>query len=251
VAATLDPEEIGYAQQMLADNQFFKAVAGELAIASLRGTAALLEIPDDYETVKALPPSAARLPMSDGQPDFVFADEEDGVVAVKHGQETFYASLYWRARVAVNGLARVHDTLPGYDRIAVVHEDAQFEPSGLTYTRKDWVNMGFANGGMHYPGDEHSAMAGEKMPVAKIPAGVPFRVGDESVYAGRASFYTLRYGPYLVAMNTTTDKTFDLKLPEDAQNAKELVSGRTGAQPGAAVQVGPRSTQVYYLAPGL
>ena len=248
VAATLDLAEIGYAQQMFANNQFFKSVARQLQITSLRGTAALLDIPDDYETLKAQPPSTQRLPMSAGQPDFVFSDEEDGVVAVKHGQEILYASLYWRARTGVTGLARVHDTLPAFDRIAVVREDAQFVPYGLTYTRKDWVNMGFGNGGIRYPVDDHSAMAGEKIPIAKIPAGVPFKVGDESVYAGRASFYTLRYGPYVVGMNTTTGQTFDLKLPDGAHSVQELVSGRKDVQPGATVKVGPRSTQVYYMA---
>ena len=66
--------------------------------------------------------------MTPGQPDFVFSDEEDGVVAVKNGDEIFYASLYWRARNAVNFLARVHFTTPTMDRIAVVREDAQFTP---------------------------------------------------------------------------------------------------------------------------
>ena len=40
----------------------------------------------------------------------------------------------------------------------------------------------------------HSAHAGEKLPIAKIPAGVKFKPGDERVYAGKAEFYTLRYG---------------------------------------------------------
>jgi len=40
---------------------------------------------------------------------------------------------------------------------AVVYEDIEFEPSGQEYTRPDWVNFGFANGGMKYPGDLHSA----------------------------------------------------------------------------------------------
>jgi hypothetical protein len=247
VAATLDPVEIGYAQQMFADHQFFASIADQMKVKSLRSTAGLLDIPDDYETLKAQLPSPRRLPMSPGQPDFVFSDEEDGVLAVKHGQEIFYASLYWRARNAVNGLARVHYTMPAFDRIAVVRETEQFDPSGLTYTRPDWINMGFGGGGLRYPGDLHSAMAGEKLPIAKIPAGIPFKPGDENVYAGRASFYVLRYGPYLVGMNTTTDRTFDLKLPADAKSAKALVPGGSNAAPGAIVKVGPRSTQVYYI----
>src|ERR1035441_6500865 len=106
---------------------------------NLRVTAGLLEVPDDYEFIKAQPPQTKRLPMSPGQPDFVFSDEVDGVVAVKNGGEILYASLYWRARNAVNFLARVHFTTPTVDRIAIVREEAEFEPSGQFYTRPDWV----------------------------------------------------------------------------------------------------------------
>jgi hypothetical protein len=247
VAVTLDPAEIGYAQQMFADNEFFASVAAEMKVKGLRATAALLDIPDDYETVLAQHPSPRRLPMSAGQPDFVFADDQDGVVAIKHGEDILYASLYWRARYAINDLARVHYTVPAFDRIAVVREDEQFEPSGKTYKRADWVNMAFGGGGLHYPGEDHSAMAGEKLPIATIPAEIAFLPGMENVYAGRASFYSLRYGPYLIGMNTTPDKTYELKVPDDAKSAKALVTGGTDAAAGATVKVGPRSTRVYYL----
>jgi hypothetical protein len=90
-------------------------------------------------------------------------------------------------------------------------------------------------------------MAGEQLPIAKIPAGIPFAAGMENVYAGRASFYSLRYGPYLVGMNTTTDKTYDLEVPDDAKSAKALIHGGTDATAGSTVKVGPRSARVYYL----
>jgi len=246
VASTLDPEAIGYAQQMFADNQFFASVHDRLKETSLRVTAGLLGVPDQYALVRAQPPSAHRLPMSPGQPDFVFTDEEDGVIAVKHGDEVLYASLYWRAREAVNFLARVHFTTPRLDRIAVVHEDAEFEDSGLTFTRRDQVNFGFGNGGPRYPAELHSAHAGEVLPIAKPPADVKFNPGDESVYAGKASFYTLRFGAYLIAMNTTKDRTFTLAPPPGALRADELVSRRSLAL-DAPISVGPRSTIILKL----
>jgi len=245
-AATLDPTMIGYVQQMFDDHQFFAGVAESLQNKSLRVLAGLMEIPNQYYTLKSLPGEAARLPMSDGQPDFAFADEEDGVVAVKHGDERFYASLYWRARNAINFLARVHDTQPAFDRIAVVHQDEQFESSGLEYTRPDWINMAFGNGGIHYPGDLHSAHAGEKLPIAKIPAEIPFKPGNENPYAGRASFYQLRYGPYLVGMNASKDKTFQLSVPKEIEKAPDLVSGKTVETKGS-VSVAPESTVILYL----
>lgn len=246
-AATLDSKSIGYAQQMFDDNQFFKSVKDQMRESSFRVTAGLLGIPDQYEILKAQPPGEFRLPMTPGQPDFVFTDEEDGVVALKNGDDILYVSLYWRARYAVNFLARIHYVTPRLDRIADVHEDVDFEPSGRTYTRPDWINFGFGNGGPKYPVELHSAHAGEKLPIAKIPAGIKFRPGDENVYAGKGSFYTLRYGNYLIGMNLTKDKTFELKPPSGVSTARELVAGKM-LELDAPVKVGPRSTVVLWLA---
>ena len=92
----------------------------------------------------------------------------------------------------------------------------------------------------------HSAHAGEKLPIAKVPAGTRFRPGDESVYAGKGSFYTLRYGSYLIGMNMTPDKTFELNPPTGIGEAKDLVSGKT-LKLDAPMQVAPRSTIVLWL----
>jgi hypothetical protein len=245
-AATLDPQAVGAAGQMFADNQFFNSIADGMKETNLRTTAGMLGIPDDYALLTAQPPSAKRLPMSDDQPDFVFADPDDGVLAVKHGSERFYASLYWRARNSINFLARVHDILPTYDRIAVVHEDEVFEASGMTYTRPDHTNFGFANGGLTYPDGVHSAEAGEQLPIAKIPDGVAFKPGDESPYAGRAQFYALRYGNFLVGMNTTMDHSYQLNVPNGLSSAVNLKTG-TRMQLAGSVTVRPRETVVLYI----
>ncbi|HEY1719183.1 MAG TPA: hypothetical protein VGH42_12945 [Verrucomicrobiae bacterium] len=246
VAATLDPDAIGYAQQMFDDNQFFISLERQMAQANnLRVTAGLLGVPDQYELVKAQPPISKRLPMTRGQPDFVFSDEEDGVVALKNGDDILYISLYWRAHKAINFLARVHYITPQFERIAVVRQETEFEPSGLFYTRRDAIG-GATPGGVHYPDDLHSAEAGEKLPIAKIPDGVRFRPGDDNVFAGKGQFYTLRYGNYLIGMNMTTDKTFELKPPENFKTARELVSGKM-IDLSAPVKVSPRSTVVLWL----
>ena len=245
-AATLDPRSVGFAQQMFADNQFFATVEEQMKEANWSIYAALLAVPDEYETLRAQPASRYRLPMTPGMPDFAWADEEDGVLAVKNGDEILYASLYWRARHGINGLARVHHITPHFDRIGVVREDTQFEPSGLEYKRPDWINFGFGNGGPRYPGDLHSAHTGEKLPIAKIPAGLAFKPGQESIHAGKASFYQLRYGPYLIGMNTTKDKTFSLKTPVSPAPVPELISQKKIALTGD-LPVAPRSTAVLYF----
>ena len=244
-AATLDPHAIGYVQQMFADNQFFALMKDHSRQTSLRVTAGLLAVPDQYDLLRAQAPQPYRLPMTPDQPDFVFSDEEDGVIALKHGQDILYASLYWRARNAVNFLARVHYTTPTVDRLAVAREEVEFSASGMFFTRPDHINFGFANGGPNYPNAPHSAHAGEKLPIAKLPAGIKFRPGDESVYAGKGDFYTLRYGDYLIAMNMTTNRTFELRLPTGVGEGKQLVSGKS-VKGDAPLNVGPRSTVVLW-----
>lgn len=248
-AATLDPVLVGAAQQMFADHQFFASLAGHMEEEKgFRVTAGLLGVPERYERIQAQPPSPRRLPMSPGQPDFVFSDEEDGVVAVKHGGEIFYTSLYWRARHAVNFLARVHRITPRFDEIAVVRQRTEFTPSGMTFTRPDWTDFGFANGGHRYPDAPVSAHAGEILPIARIPAGVAFKPGQENIHAGRGDYYELRYGPYFIAMNMSADRTFDLTVPAGRSGAgvKELPAGGA-VEAGAIRKVPPRTTVVLWL----
>jgi hypothetical protein len=257
-AATLSPGGVGAFQQSIGDNQFFTILQTQMKNLGLRSTAGMLGIPDQYDLLKSQPASTARLPMTPGQPDFAWADEEDGVLAVKHGEDIFYASLYWRARAAVNFLARVHEITPHFDRIAVVHEETAFEPSGLTYERPDWVNMGFGNGGIKYPGDLHSAETGEPLPIAKFPDGIlsltdgtnwtSFKPGQESPFAGRGSFYQLQYGNYLIGMNCTKDKTYALKIPESVKDtsAPDLISGQT-LDLATGVSVAPQTTVILDL----
>ena len=194
-AATLDPRAVGFAQQMFADRQFFQITAEQMRERSLRVTASLLGVPEQYEILRAQPPSASRLPMSPGQPDFAWADEEDGVLAVKHGDEIFYASLYWRARHAINNLARVHYLTPHFDRIAVVREMSQFEPSGLEFKRHDWINFGFANGGLRYPGNLHSAHAGENCPSRKSPPASRSSPARKTSTLGKPHFISFATAP--------------------------------------------------------
>jgi hypothetical protein len=180
--------------------------------------------------------------MTPGQPDFVFSDEEIGVLALKNGADILYVSLYWRARNAINNLARVHYITPSFDRVATVREQTQFTPSGLLYKRPKNTNAPWGPWLPRYPNEDNSAHAGEELPIAKIPEGIEFKPGQESVYAGKGDFYSFRYGPYLIGMNMTPDKTFDIIVP---QNARELVSKTT--KPAGVHNVAPRSTVVFYL----
>ena len=213
----------------------------------LRTIIGRMATPDEYELIKAQPKSPHRMPMSWDQPNFVFSDEEDGVVALKNGKEILFASLYWRARFGINNLARIHYLTPQFDRIAVVREQTQFEPSGNEFTWPNWTNMAFGNGGLKYPGDLQSAYAGEKQPVARFPEGVPFTPQKESPYAGRGDFYTLQYGPYLIGLNMSQEKSFELHVPAEAPASTVNLVDRRPAKAGSTITVAPKTTAVLYL----
>lgn len=223
-----DEMSLGYSQQAILDGQFRASLEEQINGSGFRVTIGLIDIPDEYEWVTNQAPSHVRLPMSTGAPDFVWADEENGVVAIKHGAEILYASLYWRARYGINRLARFHQILPGTERIATIATEVEFEPSGMSWIRPhDWSNKNFANGGIRYPGKPLSTHGGEILPIAKIPAGIPFAAGQENIHAGKAQFYSARYGSWWIVMNTSKDQFFPLIAPKDApKQCLELVSGK-------------------------
>ncbi|MGW6909130.1 Tat pathway signal protein [Streptomyces sp. NPDC054940] len=248
-----DPDLTSYAHQSLADGQAFQSLAdSHAATVSARTNLNLLSTADDYAYISGTTGSGAKLPMTPGAPDFVFSDEENGLVAVKYGDEILYASLYWRARWGVNRLARVHHiTAGGIERSATVWQDVRYVPDGRTFTEPDWLNWEFTvtdldipDGGFNPPGDTlHQAFAGQVLPLAKAPDDVPERAaGVESPYAGRASFYRCVYGPYLIAMNTTEDRTYTFGT-RGFGASKNLVTGaRVSAN--AEVRVKPGTTVV-------
>ncbi|MBS1368484.1 MAG: hypothetical protein HPZ91_00885 [Lentisphaeria bacterium] len=242
-AATLDPYAVGLVRQMFGQRQFFPSVEHQLKEGGFRVTFGLLHTPEQYKLLKKQPASSSRMPMSEGEPDFVFSDEENGVIAVKDGKEILYASLYWRARHGINFLARIHHITPALERIATVRQEIEFRPSGMTFLRRNWTNFGFATGGLTYPDKRDSVHVGETLPIAWIPDGVSFKPGQESPYAGRGDFYRLAYGPYLVGQNTTAGRIFKLTIPEGKLSYRQLPTGRT-FKPGETVEVGPMSTAV-------
>ena len=237
-AATLDPTLIAYAHQMLDENKYFASLKQQMTETSFRVTAGLMGNPDAYEVIRSQPKTGRKMPMADR--DFVFSDEEDGVVAIKHGSEILYASLYWRARFGVNSLARVHYLTPTIERDATVHIDIKFDDSGMTFTQDDRTIEAQTRRHEKSKGDLQSTMEGQVLPIAKIPAGVSFKPGQESVYAGRGTFYTCRYGPYLIGMNATGDRTFDLKVPADLA----AIDLSTGEPASGTIKVKPMTTVV-------
>ena len=84
------------------------------------------------------------------------------------------------------------------------------------------MNFGFGNGGLRSPGNRHSAHTGEKLPIAKIPAGLDFKPGQDSIHAGQAGFSQLRYGPCLRACTGSLDFTAEAQRTQSHGIPKSL-----------------------------
>lgn len=242
-ASILDPNAIDYAWQMMDENQYFHVLKIRMQDRGVQSIYSLLRAPENYELIKQQTRGNEKLPMSKGMPDVLFSDEEIGVIALKNGDEILYSSLYWRSNYAVNSLARVHYITPEIEQVSTVFQDVKYTDSGLTYQRPPRVNLHFSDARDFYSGVE-SAHTGEILPIAKVPEGINYQPGWENIHAGRADFYTLRYGKYLIAMNTTTDRSYELEVPK----AKKVLDFPT-KQPVKELKltVEPRTTVVLLI----
>jgi hypothetical protein len=257
-----DPDIVGWTQEMVADGQFYRQLDLLINNTWTRvGLAALRLVSRDWDAYQALPSRPGRIPTAWDRPDFVLTDEENGCLAVKNGQELLFASLYWRARQGVNNYARIHHLTPTDQRSATVRQRSAGTTDD-TFTAKDWILWDYAindpgaghipPGGFPPPGDTvHQSQEGDVYHLAPVPADVPDPAlgvhfeGVETMLVGRAPFYLCEYGDYLIAMNTSTDRTFTLPARQDFGPARDLATGKTiGA--GQRPTVGPLSTLVLY-----
>jgi len=265
-AVFADPDLVGYTQQMVADNQLGPLLADNYtAIGSDRRNSlnAFHFVAEHLPAFQALPASSSRLPGGTwDQPDFVFTDETNACFAIKNGEEILFGDLYFRARQAVNDMARVHLVGPQTERSATIRVTTVFDKNpDNTFTIQDWVTSDYGvddpqsgvdvpGGGLTPPGPTlHQAFAGETLYLAPVPSNIPdpkmdsVAVGSMEILAGKAPLYILEYAGYLVAMNTGTQTTSYQFTGR--QSAVEL---RTGANVNLCLplQVPPMSTRVLF-----
>ena len=72
-----------------------------------------------------------------------------------------------------------------------------------------------------------------------------FKPGDENIYAGKADYYELRYGNYVIAINGSTDKTFEVEVPK-AKIVLDLTDNKNRVEQGR-LKVAPRTTVVLFI----
>ncbi|MGW0949093.1 Tat pathway signal sequence domain protein [Streptomyces sp. NPDC002623] len=258
-----DPDIVGWTQEMVADGQFHKQLDLLINHTWTRvGLAGLRLVSRDFDAFQALPSRPGRIPTAWDKPDFVFADEENGCIAVKNGEELLFASLYWRARQGVNDYARIHHLTPTDQRSATVRQHSA-GTTDKTFTAQDWILWDYAindpgaghipPGGFPPPGDEtlHQSQKGDVYRLAPVPADVPdpsmgvHFEGVETMLVGRAPFYYCEYGDYIIAMNTSTDRTFTLPSRHGFGPGRDLATGRVIGT-GVRTKLGPRSTLVLH-----
>ena len=243
-ALTKDPVSVGAAQQSLEDNQYFYRLSQRMRD---KDTLGMMRNIDEYALVKCLPKSDFRLPMSEGQPDFVYSDEENAVIAMKHRNNRLFLNFYFRQEFGVSGVVRIMDITPEIMRIASVFSQFELNATGCYWERPDVIDFE-RWGGFNPPGEDiHQAWQGEKLPIAKRPEGVSKPdYGSWGPFVGKASFYWLRYGDYFFAINTTKEQTFTLPEIDIIDNAVDLVSGKK-VNLNKTLNVRPLTTVVLYL----
>ena len=245
-AATGDSDCIAYAKQCFADNQFFAGLNNLLA-----QTPEGLDVFSDYTTVNGATDNGKRLPMTDGQPDFAWADEESGIAAIKKDSQRLWIEPYWQvqAQNAINGVARFHYSTPTYDQYGDLETNPSFTYSGQYITRPNYVD-GMGSTAYAPPDNPIQLYAGEKLPVSANGLMIPpatITTNSASTYApfmGKADGYAFRFGKFLIGMNSSFFKPFTLNVPVGFTSATDLISGQTVS---SNVSLSPLSTSVLYL----
>jgi hypothetical protein len=217
---TEDPMAIGFAKQLFADNQ-----GGDLASKQILGWK----------------DSGIRLPMTEGQPDFAWADVDNGLVAIKRGEELTWIEVYWQARGGIHSTGRAFQITPTDARVSHLRINPQFDWNGYWRAQGDqvrWDSKPFQS----YLGTVHQAYFNDKYLEGTAPAYAPGSRKEE--FVGRASFYSARFGRFLVGINMDKAKAYPLKTPAGFTSAPELITGMRKTGP---VTVAPFSAVVLDL----
>jgi hypothetical protein len=194
---------------------------------------------ENYLKIRDLPPSPYRLPMEPGQPDMVWSDEENGVFAFRHGDRRCYGSFFMPqepAGRAVGDLAVIQFTLPDREWLVDLVAENQSPDSGLSLTVETAEGYRTFPQTPPPPGMAHW----QELP----PNAIDRR-------AGLAYFYQIRFGDYLIGMNTTQKGTYresvySLKIPPGVNRVVDVATG-SGIDPFKPLEIGPGTTRILFL----
>ena len=181
------------------------------------------------------------MPSAAGQPDYVKGDPQDGVVAMKHGDNYIF----------VNFMAEGSLLSPSMAHVITPREvkTMQFIPEVMKYYHSnhlETVAEYYWNGNhkITYPDKPAMAAGGMQYESPAYNAN-----GDYTTARPLCQYYQQLLGQYLIAQNCSEATVYNLTM-SDAINGKQAVDVATGKTVtlSASIQLAAGETKVYYIA---
>ena len=180
------------------------------------------------------------MPSTDGQPDYAVGDPQDGVVAVKHGDNHIFVNFLANDCPLWSGAAHLitPTTVKTIQFGAEVRK--QFNSSQTVTMSKTYWN---GNHKITYPDNPQMAYGG-------MTYNYPAYDADGNYISSRTSsqYYQQLLGQYLVAQNCSETETYNLELTADidGQEATDLTTGESVTLSNS-MTLAPLTTKVYCL----
>ncbi|MBQ2968956.1 MAG: FIVAR domain-containing protein [Bacteroidaceae bacterium] len=182
------------------------------------------------------------VPSTDGQPDYMVGDPQDGVVAVKHGDNHLFVNFLANDCPLWSGQAHLITPVTA-KVIQFAPEVKEFYHSGKTKT----LSASYWNGNhkIKYPDDPQMAYGGMTYEYPAYDA--------EGHYNGARTscqYYQQLLGQYLVAQNCSESDSYSLQpaaVSVDGLSAFDIETGKTVTL-STAITLAPLTTKVYYIA---
>ncbi|USQ86185.1 fibronectin type III domain-containing protein [Streptomyces phaeoluteigriseus] len=260
-------EAVGFAQQQLADHQYFNAfsaVTGKMKYDPRLG--------DTWSYLKDREPAGVVHPQTDFRyytgteikalgvdpadyEQHAWIDVDCMFVSLRDGDLRLFGQLNERQRgFARNG--RLHVQHATYDHLVQINTNGLFQYEDY-WARMDNIDVDFMEDQQTADSAAPQALAGEIAPITFQPGvGTVRRENFEAdhAYSGYPDLLTARYGRYFFVFNTTrkaygNERTFSVDLPADHSDSsvRDLVSGERLPVRDGAVQVKPRTGLVLRL----
>ncbi|MFJ2256994.1 Tat pathway signal protein [Streptomyces sp. NPDC087844] len=259
-------EAVGFAQQQLADHQYFSSFAAVTGKNKYD-----LTLGETYAYLKSHEPTGIVHPHTDfahytaAELDALAVDERDHerfawvdvdcmFVTLRDGDLHLWGQLNERQRgFARNG--RLHVRRANHDHIVQINTNARFRYEDY-WARMDNIDVDFMEDQQTADSSAPQALAGELAPITFQPGvGTVHRENFEAdhAYSGYPDLLTARYGRYLFVFNTTrkaygNERAYEVEVPSVLERTVlDLVTGEDLPVRGGTVRVPPRTGLVLRL----
>jgi hypothetical protein len=269
-------EAVGYAQQQIADNQYFNYFnsvmgknkydyhlaetyhyisEGRAEFERFDGAQAGVVHPlTDFAYYSEQELDAMGVNPADYE-QFAWADVDNFFFSMRDGDTRILGQLNMRNR-GFAGNGRLHVMTPEYDSIVQIATNGVFRYDDY-YLRMDNIQADFFEDQHRNDGDRPQALAGEIAPITYQPGvGTVSRDNFEAdhAYAAHPDLLTARYGEYFLLFNSTREaygnkQSFEVELPADygGNDVLDLASGARVQATNGKVTVPAQSVMILKL----